>query len=758
MGDQNPGNGVDDREDVESAENRTEVADEPAPAEPLESNFSRRSYMSLVAAAGGTLAFGQAISQPAPETVVDLGEQGLSEGDAIDPYFEEHFQSGTEVRIPEGSYEWGGNGWGQVGNAALIGEGTVELHRPDEMNPRLEAQHGVVTVRNVTIRGEAGNNTSSIRLGAHDPDALLLVENFNLPDGSVDPSYSTGVYVPPAHSGVLVLRDCHVEGFADNGLYASAPGGHTDYTANDGAVVVDGGLYKNNNISNVRIGSSNSIVQNATIVHDGDAPSAANGADLRRGLRVRQAGQNLRVVNCDIVQRSPRWAVSIHSGAAGGSGVIEGTRIHHDGSDPAIRTQDGYDGEWVARNVHITGDGNLDSMIPLEDSCQGDGCRVPDDSPHETLEDGKELVFAGTETRNYEYTFTTTGRIAPRYEDSERPANPGSHDYAYENADGTWTAEGSVPTGSNYGDSFVFEGSVESVQISGDHDDVTVQLDGEEVSIEELIGDGSDDGTDDGSDNDGSGDDSSDDGSTDPDSETELVIVTEDPPELVEFEFVASGEITAQYDRDEYPADTEEPADEVWENDDGTWTALGYTADGATGGDAFLVTGDVLSFETTADAEILTLYADGTETTVDDLVVDDDSTGGDGSDGGDSDDGSDGSDTGDGSNDDSDDESDGDDSSDGSDGDDESELSNTIVIDGSDADEVTTYTFTVSGDVERAESTGSSPDDTAPSDRIEDLVTDGEVVGVVVLGVDTYNYSGTVESIDIRGDATVTFE
>lgn len=725
MGDQNPGNGAeDDQRDVEYEENRSEAtADESEPDRPLDGSVSRRSYMSLVAAVGGTLALGTAVSQPSLESVVDLGEQGLSEGDTIDPYFEEYFESGVEVRIPEGSYEWNGSGWGQVGNAALIGDGNVDLHRPDEMNPRLEAQHGVVTVRNVTIRGEAGNNTSSIRLGAHDPDALLLVENFNLPDGSADPSYSTGVYVPPAHSGVLVLRDCHVEGFADNGLYASAPGGHNDYTANDGAVVVDGGLYKNNNISNVRIGSSNSIVQNATIVHDGSAPAAANGAELRRGLRVRQAGQNLRVVNCDIVQRTPRWAVSFHSGASGGSGVIESTRIHHDGDDPAIRAQDSYDGEWAARNVHITGDGNLGSMIPLEDSCQGDGCRVPDDSPHETLEDGKELVFAGTETRSYEYTFTTAGRITPRYEDGDRAANPASPDYSYENADGTWTAEGSVPMGSNYGDSFVFEGSVESVQVSGDHDDVTVQLDGEEVSIEELIGDGSDGGTDDGSGDDGS----SDDGSTDPVDETELVIVTEDPPELVEFEFVASGEITALYDRDEYPADTGEPADEVWENDDGTWTAHGYTADGTTGGDAFLVTGDVLQFETTADAEVMTLYADGTETSVEDLVVDDDSDGGDGSDG------SDGSDDG-------------------------SELSNTIVIDGSDADEVTTYSFTVSGDVERAESTDSNPDDTAPSDRIEDLVTDGEVVGIVVLGVDTYNYSGTVESIDVRGDATVTFE
>lgn len=716
--------------------------------EGTDTDLSRRSYVSLLAAAGVTIGAGALASGNPGDTVVDLGEEGLSEGDRIGPYFEEYFEDGVEVHVPAGSYEWHGSGWGQVSNASLIGDGEVELHRPDEMNPRLEAMGGLVVVKNVTIRGQAGDNSSSVRLGAHDSDAVLLVENFNQPDGAVEPSRATGIYVPPAHAGALVLRDCHVEGFADNGLYASSPGGHPNYTAYDGAVIVDGGLYKNNNIANVRIGSSNSVVQNATMVHDGHAPVASNGADIRRGLRIRQPGQNLRVINCDIVQREQRWAVSIHSGASGGSGIIEDTRIHTDTSDPAIRHQSGYSGDWWGRNVHITGDGNLDSMIPLEDSCQGDHCDAPSDEPREPV-DGSELVFAGSSTRSYEYTFTASGRISPRYEEGDQAANVEDLDVVTQNDDGTWTAEGSVPLGTQYGDTFVFDGSIESVDVVGDHDDVTVELDGTEVPIEELVGGGTDpgDGEDDGSDGEDGND--ADDGSDGddgvPDDASELVVVTDDSGGI-EYEFVTSGEITPLRDREEYNANTVEPADEAWENDDGTWTGHGYTSGAGHSGDSYTFEGDVLSFDIDGDADGTTLYLDGTVVTVDELVVEEDgddeeSDGEDGSDGNDGEDGDDGSD--------------GDDEEDDSD---EGEtLPNVVLIDSSASATVTPYVFAVSGDVERAESLSSAPDDT-PHDRMEDSVEDGEVVGVVERGVDAFRYSGTIESIHVRGNAAVTFE
>jgi len=75
---------------------------------------------------------------------------------------------------------------------------------------------------------------------------------------------------------------------------------------------------------------------------------------------------------------------------------------------------------------------------------------------------------------------------------------------------------------------------------------------------------------------------------------------------------------------------------------------------------------------------------------------------------------------------------------------------NLLVVDGEGADATTEYSFTVSGDLEKAPETGSVESD--------DVVSDRSATGQVVGGVDAYRFSGDVTSFLLSGTAAVDFE
>ncbi|MFB6169688.1 MAG: metallophosphoesterase [Haloarculaceae archaeon] len=84
-------------------------------------------------------------------------------------------------------------------------------------------------------------------------------------------------------------------------------------------------------------------------------------------------------------------------------------------------------------------------------------------------------------------------------------------------------------------------------------------------------------------------------------------------------------------------------------------------------------------------------------------------------------------------------------------------LPNTLVVDGRGTGDVTTYAFTVTGDVERV-ADASTADGSSPWDRIADVAADGEAVGVVGEGVDVYRFSGDIVVKTVDGDAGVSVE
>jgi len=127
---------------------------------------SRRGYMKM---AFGGLVGSQLLTSQAVETVaatsntIDLGDRGLSNGDLIDEYLADHLQSGNEVRVPAGEYEWRGDRiGGSYNNAALVGDGDVTFNFSGEYwNTSIFAvDGGDFAIQNVTIRGAIESGTT----------------------------------------------------------------------------------------------------------------------------------------------------------------------------------------------------------------------------------------------------------------------------------------------------------------------------------------------------------------------------------------------------------------------------------------------------------------------------------------------------------------------------------------------------------------------------------------------------------------------
>lgn len=126
--------------------------------------------------------------------------------------------------------------------------------------------------------GEVDRNAGRLTVRCPDEGSTLTVEGLTMPDGSVWledwANGALGCFVGSETTGRVVVRNAHIEGFMDNGLYASR---------SNGPVIVEGGLFKNNNRSNVRLGSDGSVARNVTIVIDdvSDIPERAFPIRLR---------------------------------------------------------------------------------------------------------------------------------------------------------------------------------------------------------------------------------------------------------------------------------------------------------------------------------------------------------------------------------------------------------------------------------------------------------------------------------------------
>jgi len=151
---------------------------------------------------------------------------------------------------------------------------------------------GDATVRGVTIDGSCREQTSMFRMEIRNPSGSGVAEDVRVRDDQGS-TWMTGAYVGEEHSGEVTFRNCEFSEFTDNGLYGSAPGVDG---GGDGAVNTVDSRFENNNVSNIRLGSSGSTARGDAVVVE--SPPKAERTNLR-GIRFRR-GSGQTVDDCDI--------------------------------------------------------------------------------------------------------------------------------------------------------------------------------------------------------------------------------------------------------------------------------------------------------------------------------------------------------------------------------------------------------------------------------------------------------------------------
>ena len=213
---------------------------------------------------------------------------------------------------------------------------------------------GDAVVRDVSAHGSCQRQITMFRMDIRNPDGVGLVENFRARNVE-NSGWMTGAYVGLRHSGEVTFRNCVLEGFTDNGLYGSAPGAED---GGGGAVHSEGGEYRNNNVSNIRLGTAGSSARDDTIVVE--STPDADSINLR-GIRLRRGADQV-IENCDI-RYGPDvgnsfGAVVFHADN-GGARIADSTITMDSDRTPAIQAvyQSGAsDGSPVFRNLQIDGD------------------------------------------------------------------------------------------------------------------------------------------------------------------------------------------------------------------------------------------------------------------------------------------------------------------------------------------------------------------------------------------------------------------
>ncbi|MFB6179846.1 MAG: hypothetical protein ABEI77_09000 [Halorientalis sp.] len=480
--------------------------------------IQRRSLLKAAGATAAALTLGSAVSGVSAkrvsgaDTVVDLGKQGLESGDNIDPYIEKHFVSGNEVHIPAGEYQYSGAGFGgDKQNCALIGspEGVV-LHRPDPeqtVRPTLFAQAGTVRLENITIKGKRGQEQSRWRLGAAE-GATVEVVNVNMPDGTVDGSDSTGIYAGTDHAGLLWIKSCYFSNFGNVALYVSDP-----KQDGNGPVIVEDCNFVNTGMSSLRFASDKSVCRRCYFEATEKGPSGANGWS-QRGIKIDDPGQDVLIEDIDMYWTDVgTYPVQFDDHGKGASGTMRNMRIYNDGGHQTFKIQwDGVNDNWDGKNINLTGgaDYNAPSSFetktgdqatkpnrdykmwtPVDASVSpgdpaGNGTAGGDSSGSggsKSTTDSRQLTIEASQNNpdtNCKVSFTVDGQI--EYGSEAEPDT----DRIEQGNNGSVTAT-SVKMNPGAVDSYTVTGQVTDYSVTDGYD-VTVSVDGNQTSFDELTG------------------------------------------------------------------------------------------------------------------------------------------------------------------------------------------------------------------------------------------------------------------------------
>lgn len=349
----------------------------------------------------------------------------------------------------------------------------------------------------------------------------------------------------PAHLGVMEINDCHIEGAGEHSLYCSRHGG---------TFRVNGGLFKNNDNTNMRIatgpGAKRSWIKGATIVV---APSQYDGPgywQTARAIRV-ESGPDAEVLgefsglsgllieDCDILYNpGARHEISVIGvEKTYGATTIRNTRIENNGSPPSISVQPPQSHvdtphDVEVDGVHFTGSSSSPAIdasgsgrqVTVRDVCidmpnspdseqiQGatsvtgvnrgecqppdlgrgvvppggdDGTEEPEPPASDRFDNVLKLTGSGEGFVGY------LVRVRGDVEGISRP--PGAfdaEDFVYDEGDGIFTVIGITGPGGT--DTIGYSGEVIAMKTS--RGSLTLELDGGEVTAQDLISGSPEDG------------------------------------------------------------------------------------------------------------------------------------------------------------------------------------------------------------------------------------------------------------------------
>jgi len=221
---------------------------------------------------------------------------------------------------------------------------------------------GSVHIKNITLQGQFGKG--GLKPGVVDRQSEMILEHVHLPDGndaSLGWDCSPGMFTGTDHSGTLYIRNCQIERFNNNGIYASATG-LPMRGGQLGRILVEGGLYRNNNIANVRIGGIGSAIRRVVSITDSNLASGGGIPDAGRAFWVKDIVE-AELVDNDVVLSGPGHSGIILGGSAEDipqtkqSFVLNNNRVENNSDAAPVITVD--QGTPTGSGNHISGGGDL---------------------------------------------------------------------------------------------------------------------------------------------------------------------------------------------------------------------------------------------------------------------------------------------------------------------------------------------------------------------------------------------------------------
>ena len=333
--------------------------------------------------------------RPDVNQTVNLGDEGLTEGDDVSSYVAQYRQNDIELVIPAGEYvSTSRNDLLSTpgGNYILRGDGGlggVVIEQTDGLTegPACQVTEAGATAlfEGFDLRGQIdGSANSRILVRSQEPDGQVIFKHVRQPDG-VMPGQSSGTqgwYIDSnrtgaGHQGCARFLWCQASNFDDNGIYGDGPNA-ADQVSGDGSpfygqVIVVGGYYGSNNISNVRLGNPYSTAYGVTIEQTTHLPTGMS--ENYRGIWIRQPDDteqrfnfdyDLILQNCDInfpynsQGGSPITAYSVEDES---TGLADTIRIYNNSDNKAISIRSGtnFDDNWTFDNIHIHGESTTET-------------------------------------------------------------------------------------------------------------------------------------------------------------------------------------------------------------------------------------------------------------------------------------------------------------------------------------------------------------------------------------------------------------